>query len=64
MKKFKLSLMMLTAIVVLASCGGQIRLTVGKDAVMKSVCENNDIKVTYDMWAENGMTYFSIYNKA
>ena len=59
---------MLTAIVVLASCGGQIRLTetesVGKDAVVNSVCENNDIKVTYDMWAENGITYFSIYNKA
>jgi hypothetical protein len=68
MKKFKLSLMMLTAIVVLASCGGQIRLTetesVGKDAVVNSVCENSDIKVTYDMWAENGITYFSIYNKA
>ncbi len=68
MKNFKLSLMMLAAIVVLASCGGQIRLTetesVGKDAVVNSVCENDDIKITYDMWAENGITYFSIYNKA
>lgn len=68
MKKFKLSLVMATAVLFLASCSTQIRLTetesVGKDAVVNSVCENEDIKVTYDFWAENGVTYFSLYNKA
>ncbi len=67
MKKFKLSLM-ITAMVLLASCSTQIRLTetesVGKDAVVNSVCENEDIKVSYDFWSENGVTYFSLYNKA
>jgi hypothetical protein len=69
MKKFKLSLMVLSTVLLLASCSQYIQLveteSVGKDAVTKNgVCENGDIKVTYDMWSEDGVTYFSLYNKS
>lgn len=69
MKKVKLSLLALAAVFMLSSCNQFIQLveteSVGKDAVSKEgVCENSDIKITYDMWAEDGITYFSIYNKA
>jgi len=51
----------------LGSCKTYIRLTetqsIGKDAVDNSVYENNDIKITYDMWSENGIMYFTLYNK-
>jgi hypothetical protein len=67
MKKITLNMAVLVGLILLASCGGQIRLTetesIGKDAVTNSVCENDDIKVTYDMWGENGIMYFSLYNK-
>ncbi|HEY1047652.1 MAG TPA: hypothetical protein VGF79_14510 [Bacteroidia bacterium] len=69
MKSLKLSLMALAAVFMLSSCNQFIQLveteSVGKDAVTKEgVCENSDIKITYDMWSEDGITYFSIYNKA
>jgi hypothetical protein len=69
MKRIKLSLIALTAIMVFSSCNQFIQLveteSIGKDAVTKEgVCENTDIKITYDMWSEDGITYFSIYNKA
>lgn len=69
MKSLKLSLLALTAVFMLSSCNQFIQLveteSVGKDAVTKEgVCENSDIKITYDMWSEDGITYFSIYNKA
>jgi len=69
MKKFKLNLMVIATMLLLASCSQFVQLveteSVGKDAVTKNgVCENEDIKVTYDMWSEDGITYFSIYNKA
>jgi hypothetical protein len=67
MKKSALNFVVLLGMILLASCSGQIRLTetesIGKDAVKNSVCENDDIKVTYDMWGENGIMYFSLYNK-
>jgi capsular exopolysaccharide synthesis family protein len=67
MKKITLNMAVLVGLILLASCGGQIRLTetesIGKDAVKNSVCENDDIKVSYDMWGENGIMYFSLYNK-
>lgn len=67
MKKSALNFVVLIGMILLASCGGQIRLTetesIGKDAVKNSVCENDEIKVTYDMWGENGIMYFSLYNK-
>jgi hypothetical protein len=69
MKKFKLSFLVLSTMLLLASCSQFVQLveteSIGKDAVTKNgVCENADIKVTYDMWSEDGITYFSIYNKA
>lgn len=69
MKKFNLNLVVLSVMLLLASCSQFVQLveteSVGKDAVTKNgVCENEDIKVTYDMWSEDGITYFSIYNKA
>jgi hypothetical protein len=67
MKKSALNFVILLGMILLASCGGQIRLTetesIGKDAVKNSVCENDDIKISYDMWGENGIMYFSLYNK-
>lgn len=61
--------MVIATMLLLASCSQFVQLveteSVGKDAVTKNgVCENEDIKVTYDMWSEDGITYFSIYNKA
>lgn len=69
MKKIKLSLMVLATAMLLASCNSWIQVheteSIGKDAVSKEgVCENSDVKITYDFWAEDGVTYFSIYNKA
>lgn len=69
MKKIKLSFVVLSAVLLLSSCSQFVQLveteSIGKDAVTKNgVCENADIKVTYDMWSEDGITYFSIYNKA
>lgn len=69
MKKFKLNLLVLSAMLLLASCNQFIQLveteSVGKDAVSKEgVCENSDIRINYDFWSEDGVTYFSIYNKA
>ncbi len=68
MKKFKLSAMVIAITALLASCSQSIRLTetesVGKNAVVNSVCENEDLKISYDMWAENGIMYFSVFNKA
>jgi hypothetical protein len=68
MKKITSKIMMLSSILLLASCGQFIQLveteSVGKDPVSKNgVCENEDIKISYDMWSEDGITYFSIYNK-
>ncbi len=68
MKKLKLNLIAVLVVVGLASCSQYVQLveteSVGKDEVSKNgVCENSDIKVTYDMWSEDGVTYFSIYNK-
>ncbi len=68
MKNFKLSTLAIVAVAILASCKPSVRLvdteSVGKNEVKNSVCENEDIKVTYDMWSENGIMYFSLYNKA
>lgn len=68
MKNLKLSLIAL-AVVILSSCNQFIQLieteSVGKDAVSKEgVCENADLRINYDMWSEDGITYFSIYNKS
>ena len=67
MKKIKLT-MYAAGIVVFAACSPSIRLTettsVGKQEVVNSVCENQDLKLNYDMWAENGVMYFSVYNKS
>jgi hypothetical protein len=67
MKNLKLSLIAV-AVLVLSSCNQFIQLieteSVGKDAVTKEgVCENADIRINYDMWSEDGVTYFSVYNK-
>ncbi len=61
--------MMVVALAFLSSCNQFIQLvettSVGKDEVNSNgVCENADIKVAYDFWSEDGVTYFSIYNKA
>lgn len=68
MKNLKLSLIALT-VLILSSCNQFIQLieteSVGKDAVTKEgVCENTDIRINYDMWSEDGVTYFSVYNKS
>ncbi len=67
MKTIKLT-MSIAAIAFLAACSPSIRLTettsTGKQEVVNSVCENADLKLNYDMWAENGIMYFSIYNKS
>ena len=51
----------------LSSCSSYIRLTetqsIGKDVVDNNAYENNDMKITYDMWNENGIMYFTVYNK-
>lgn len=62
-------MLVLSAMILLASCNQFIQLveteSVGKDAVSKNgVCENDDIRINYDFWSEDGVTYFSIYNKA
>jgi len=69
MKHLRLNLMMLLAVAFFSSCNQFIQLvettSVGKDEVNNNgVCENSDIKVSYDFWSEDGVTYFSIYNKA
>jgi len=57
-----------TGVVLFAACSPSIRLTettsVGKQDVVNSVCENTDLKLSYDMWAENGVMYFSVFNKS
>lgn len=68
MKNVKLSLIAMAFIFVLSSCNQFIQLieteSVGKDAVTKEgVCENTDLRIDYDMWSEDGITYFSIKNK-
>lgn len=68
MKNLKLSTILVAAILFLSSCNQFIQLieteSVGKDAVTKEgVCQNEDLKISYDMWSEDGITYFSIYNK-
>jgi hypothetical protein len=68
MKNLKLSTILVAAILFLSSCNQFIQLieteSVGKDAVTKEgVCQNEDLRISYDMWSEDGITYFSIYNK-
>ena len=68
MKNLKITSFILIAIAMLTSCSQFVQLveteSIGKDAVSKNgICENEEIKVTYDMWSEDGITYFSIYNK-
>ncbi|MEZ4805413.1 MAG: hypothetical protein R2852_07990 [Bacteroidia bacterium] len=69
MKNLKFSLLVLSVVMLTTSCNQFIQLveseSVGKDAVTENgVCENSDIRINYDFWAEDGVTYFSIYNKA
>lgn len=49
------------------SCG-TVRLTetesAGKMPAKEGVSENDDIRITYDLWGEHGMMYFTIYNKS
>jgi len=67
MKQLKLKVA-IVALVMLGACQTSIRLTettsIGKNEVVNSVCENSDLKLNYDMWAENGVMYFSVYNKS
>jgi len=68
MKNLKLSTILVAAILFLSSCNQFIQLieteSVGKDVVTKEgVCQNEDLRISYDMWSEDGITYFSIYNK-
>jgi len=69
MKHLRLNLMMMVAIAFFSSCNQFIQLvettSVGKDEVNNNgICENSDIKVSYDFWSEDGVTYFSIFNEA
>jgi len=68
MKNLKLSTLVMVLVMVLSSCNQFIQLveteSVGKDAVTKEgVCQNDDIRIDFDMWSEDGITYFSLYNK-
>jgi hypothetical protein len=68
MKNLKITSFIIIALAMLTSCSQFVQLieteSIGKDAVSKNgVCENEEIKVTYDMWSEDGITYFSIFNK-
>jgi len=52
----------------LVSCSTYVQLieteSIGKDQVdQNGVCQNDAIKVNYDFWSEDGITYFSVYNK-
>ncbi len=68
MKKIKIKSILVIAVAMLTSCSPFIQLieteSIGKDAVSKTgVCENDEIRINYDLWSEDGVTYFSAYNK-
>lgn len=52
---------------ILISCG-TVRLTEtessGKMAVKEGVSENEDLRISYDLWGEHGVMYFTVYNKS
>ncbi len=68
LKTIKISIFVLIALSLLNSCSGIMRLTetksYGKDSLDYNVFENQDLKITYNFWSENGTMNFTIHNKS
>src|SRR5688572_21257065 len=70
MKKLSIKLIAgLMAVMALSSCNTWVKLieceAVGgsKDENKNIVSENEQIRITYDLWAQNGRLNYTIYNK-